>query len=517
MLGRLLRSGSWVILGLLLGRVSGLLRELLVAARFGATRDGDVAVFLMTVPDVLILLLVGGAMEAALIPEFRALPEAQARRLYRQATMVVGLAFGALAAAVALVPGPLVTLLAPGFAPDTAARSGELLAWSIGALPLTVVAAVCLAYLHAHDHFLVPSLGTVLYNLPLIAALGLAPPDRRLEALALAILAGAALRWVAQLLDMRRLPAPGGAGEGWLVSRELATRYVQALLGGGLLYLLPSLARVFASFLPEGSVALLNFSQKLVLLPLGVCLHVFAVVLLPTLSGLYQEEGREEEAHALARHGVQLVAAVSLAVAATMAWFRLPLTRAVFGWGATTPEVLVRIAELMALGMLSLPAQGLAAMTQAIMNSRRDTRSPLVANLAGVLLYLPVAYAAHRTHGLEGLVLALVGVHWLTLAAHAVYLARRHGLPPGRLLEARLLARTAIAVPLGMAPGVLLGGAVAGGLAPDLAAAVLAGAGGLVAGLLADPARVGWLRARLAARAGSQADDSPDHEEDEGA
>lgn len=63
-----LRVGTWTIgagailgMTLLVGRFSGLLREVQLAAVFGVSSQADAAVILLTLPDLLVNLLLSGA------------------------------------------------------------------------------------------------------------------------------------------------------------------------------------------------------------------------------------------------------------------------------------------------------------------------------------------------------------------------------------------------------------------------------------------------------------------------
>ncbi|MBD6944233.1 hypothetical protein G4167_01665 [Vibrio parahaemolyticus] len=54
-------SALIVSLGLFIGRFSGFLREIIIANNFGATENSDFIVLLLTTPDFLVNLLMGGA------------------------------------------------------------------------------------------------------------------------------------------------------------------------------------------------------------------------------------------------------------------------------------------------------------------------------------------------------------------------------------------------------------------------------------------------------------------------
>ena len=68
---RLIISGAVVSFGILLGRVTGFLREIGIASVFGISTEADITILMLTIPDVLVNLLVAGGLSAALIPEFR--------------------------------------------------------------------------------------------------------------------------------------------------------------------------------------------------------------------------------------------------------------------------------------------------------------------------------------------------------------------------------------------------------------------------------------------------------------
>src|SRR5687767_5124875 len=132
----LLRAGAIVSGGILLGRVLGFVREVVLAHKLGAGPAADVAVYALTLPDVFTNLLVSGAVSAALIPEFKAGPTT-ARALFIRATGLSLLAFGALAALGAFAGDALTRVLAPGFPPETAAGAAALGSRTLASLPLT--------------------------------------------------------------------------------------------------------------------------------------------------------------------------------------------------------------------------------------------------------------------------------------------------------------------------------------------------------------------------------------------
>ena len=110
----ILLSSIVVNAGILLGRLAGFAREALIAKNFGVSSEADVVILLLTVPDILVNLLVGSALTAALIPEFLAKPD-QARNIWGQVLLAAGLFFSLFSLALAVHPDRPATFLCSRF------------------------------------------------------------------------------------------------------------------------------------------------------------------------------------------------------------------------------------------------------------------------------------------------------------------------------------------------------------------------------------------------------------------
>ena len=153
MLRAILISAILLNLGLFLGRLSGFLREALVAANFGVSFEADIVVLMLTVPDLMVSLLMGGAMGAVLIPAFTQSP-ANARVLLYQAMFIFALLFCIIAAGLNWQVGVLVSLLVPGFDSFQVQRAASALDLVLWLIPLTVLAGTTTAYLHSKNKFI---------------------------------------------------------------------------------------------------------------------------------------------------------------------------------------------------------------------------------------------------------------------------------------------------------------------------------------------------------------------------
>src|SRR6476620_7718129 len=72
--GRRMAGAAAIVGGAFVGsRVLGLVREVVIAARYGTTGENDIYVAAFRVPDILFLLIIGGVVSSAFIPVFSGL------------------------------------------------------------------------------------------------------------------------------------------------------------------------------------------------------------------------------------------------------------------------------------------------------------------------------------------------------------------------------------------------------------------------------------------------------------
>ena len=410
----LLRAGVWLSAGIALGRLAGFVREALLARHYGLGADADAAVLVLTLPDSLLNILVGSAMGAALVPALAAQrlahPGAEGQtsvdRLQSQvAVLALGLGV-VLSCVVTLGSATVVHLLAPGLAAAAVSQCAAVVDIALWAIPLTVLSSVLGAGLQERERFATTSLGTLWFNGAVIV--GLLIWSGTLVAIAWAMLVGAALRLLGQLLEWRAIGGGWRWGR-WMPEKIMAVAYIQVLLAGAALVLLPLAGRWFASFAGEGAIAAWTYASKLFELPLQVLVTVFATALFPRFTRLLAA-GDELSARALLTIGLQIVFVLAVAVSVAGSWFAEDLVRVAFTFREGP------VASLTSILLLALPCAGATALLQAWYAARRDTRTPLIAGSIGVGLFLAAGWPVLQAGG-------LVGLAWLAVAQYAVVAA----------------------------------------------------------------------------------------------
>lgn len=427
-----LRLGRWALgastilsLTLLAGRLTGLFREIQLAAAFGVTSDADVAVLLLTLPDLLVNLLLSGGLSAALVPRFRALSAAEADALFRRALLVALAVFTALAVLLFAWPRGVFTLLAPGLRHSTDLPGASILALLASALPLTAASGVATAYLNAGHRFFIAGCGTLIFNMGVLAGLLVGQAmGQALVGLCVGIGVGALVRAASQFAAL-----PGNVWRGTAATscfdRGFGRTFLAATLSASLMLLVPVLVRAMASTLGSGVISSFNYALKLVELPVGILFGSIATVALSSLSER-EAAGDRTGARAAAGHDLRRSLLLALAVTVLGAWFAAPVVRIVLARGAMHPQALRSVAELFQIALLGVPAVAVIGIAAAALNAAQRT-SRVFTGTACCLALLPVLAVPGLLAGSDRLLmLAVVGFQ----LALAIVLSRSAGLSP---------------------------------------------------------------------------------------
>jgi putative peptidoglycan lipid II flippase len=204
---QIFRAATLVMGLFLLSRVAGLAREMVIGARFGTGAELDAYLAAFRVPDLLFQLVAGGALGSAFIPVFTgclARRDLQgAWRLFSAVTNLVLLLMTALAGAAALLAPLLVrTILAPGFTPAQQELTVALMRWMLISTVVFGASGIMMGVLNSFQHFLVPALAPVLYNLSIIAGAWFLAPRIGVFGLVIGVVVGAFLHLDAQVIGL---------------------------------------------------------------------------------------------------------------------------------------------------------------------------------------------------------------------------------------------------------------------------------------------------------------------------
>lgn len=407
--GGLLRSTGIVSALTLLSRVLGLVRDVVVANVFGAGGGADAFFVAFKIPNFFRRLFAEGAFSQAFVP---VLSEYRTRRSHDEVRLLVSHVAGSLGGVLFLVTvvcvvfAPGVTwLFAPGFSQmaDKFALASDMLRLTFPYLLLISLTAFVGSILNSYGRFGVPAFTPVLLNVVLIASAVLLAPliDPPVLALAWGVLIAGLVQFVFQLPYLKRLnllvrPRWGWKDEG---VKRIMTLMLPALFGVSVAQINLLLDTVLASFLADGSVSWLYYSDRLMELPLGVFGIAIATVILPSLSRKHAAQNTEEFSTTL-DWAVRCIMLIGVPASVALILLSGPLLVTLFQYG----EFSARDVEM---ASMSLQAYSVGLMGFMLIKvlapgfyARQDTRTPvkigiwaLVANMAANLaLIVPFAH-----------------------------------------------------------------------------------------------------------------------------
>ncbi len=501
-------AATLVMLLFILSRGTGLLREVIIGARFGTAADLDAYLAAFRIPDLLFQLVAGGALGSAFIPTFAAAwtedGRQQAWLLFSRVLNLLTLFLVILCGLAMLFAEPLVAnLIAPGFPVEQQRLTASLMRWMLASTVVFGASGLIMGALNAVQHFLLPAVAPVLYNCAIIAGAWLLAPVLGIHGLVIGVAGGAVLHLLVQLPALLRQNVRYRFS---FRIDDAQVREVARLMGPrvlGLLFVQLNFLvnTILASGLPDGSLSALNYAWLLMLLPQGIFAQAVATVAFPTFSAQVAAGNRAQLLETLTGL-LRLILFLSIPAAFLLYVLDEPLIELLFQRGRFDAASTRAVAYALRFFALGLVAHAVVEIVVRVFYALHDTATPVVAGVATVALNILLSLALIGRLSFGGLALANSIATALEMLVLLVLLARKvrapnreagrattvPGLPLRQLLTSggrSLLASAVMSAALLFGLELLPGGSAVFGIPAGLVAAV-AGAGlGVIIYLLA--------------------------------
>jgi len=418
----------------LVSRLSGFIRDVVMAAILGAGPLADAFFVAFRLPNHFRAIFAEGAFAAAFVPAYaRTLEEAglPAAKLFADQIAAALVAINLALLAIALLFTPqVVGLLAPGFIddPERFDLAVALTRITFPYLALVSLETLFAGILNANNRFAAAASAPVLLNLSVIATLLLTPyfADAGHAAAWGVLIAG-----VAQALLLGADAEAHGFGIRLRMPKldEPTRKFLKALgpaiVGAGGVQLALFADTLIATFLPTGALSALYYADRINQLPIGVVGIAVGTVLLPEMSRRLAVGDEKGAASAQAR-GIQLALLLTIPCAAAALAVPDLIMRALFARGAfTSADALAAGSTLAAYSVGLLPFVLLRSFT-APFYARRDTLTPVKAALLAATVNIALKVVLMGPLAQVGLALATSVGAWINLSLLA-YFARRQG------------------------------------------------------------------------------------------
>lgn len=354
----------------MLSRITGLVREFLVARTFGASVYTDTFFVAFRIPNLLRRLFAEGAFSQAFVPILAEYKNQQGHDATRTlADHVATVMFWSLLAtsiAGILFAPAIVLLMASGFAQNPLAMSLSVAMTRMMFPYILFMSLVAFAggILNTWREFRVPAFTPVLLNLSFIGATLFVAPmlPEPVYALAFAVIVGGLLQLAIQLPALRKVGMLPRIGINPVAAlrdagvRRVLKQMVPATFAVSAAQISLIINTNIASHLADGSVSWLSYADRLMELPTGLLGVALGTILLPSLSKAHAV-GDQAEYSSLLDWGLRLTFLLAMPAAVALMILSEPLTTTLFHYGkfdATSVTMTARALVAYGVGLMGL-------------------------------------------------------------------------------------------------------------------------------------------------------------------
>ena len=391
---------------LLLGRISGFFREWLIADKIGADSFSDFAMVLITIPDLMVSLLIGGGFAAAIIPKFKQLKEGDAFRLFSQLFIIIGAAFLLLSLALSVFSTSIIYILAPGL-PESFVKENQALFWivTIG-IPLAACSGILKAKMDAYSLFIYGAFGTLIFNMSIIALILFPIHFTFLESIAIGVVAGALLRLIFQLIGFRKTFFSIDKKSDYNgLDKNLFFTIFNTITFSAVLVLLPIIARSISSINNEGALSLFTYAYRMNELAITLIVGAMITIFLPTLSTLYAKN-RSEDLMIFTVSSIRTTLIICFSISIPIIFYADEIIELIFFSTMLDKNDLSSMSLLLIISYIFLPFRALLVLLFPILSAIKANKNFLLMSFFILATIIVIAIIFTNIYGLAGTMIA---------------------------------------------------------------------------------------------------------------
>jgi putative peptidoglycan lipid II flippase len=412
----IVRGAAIIMVGTILSRVLGLVREQITSWLFGT---GDtVAAFTIAdnIHTMLFDLVISGMMQAALVPVLSAYatPELkhELRRIVGALLMLAVLVIGSVVVLMEIFAPQVVMVMtalgggAEARDPDTVELTVQLVRMILPAVLLLAISTILMSTLYAMQRFTRPALSLAARNAAIVAvALMLGRTEFGIRAIVVGIVIGALIMILIQAPGLKDvIPRPNFHFRHPAIKKILAL-YIPIFIGLMSNTVALVVDRNLAWGVDPNALGAMRYATAVNQMILGVVAAAISLAALPTLSRHFAS-GDDAAFQRTLSNGLKMVTIMVVPATLGLAAISWPAVDLLFFHGATD-DVGARAIQIALLAYL--PGTFFAAYDQVLIFSyyaRQNTKTPVIVGILAVGVYFVMALTLIEPLGMAGLVLA---------------------------------------------------------------------------------------------------------------
>jgi putative peptidoglycan lipid II flippase len=416
-------AAAIVMSSVVVSRITGFIREMLIPTRFGVSEIADIYNIAFLVPDLMYSLLVGGAVSAALIPVLSGyLGKGEEKEGWKAVSTFINVTF------IATVIACLIGIL---FAPQLIQTVASGYNWSVKPTQMNLVvrltrtlfpsvaflmlAGLCNGVLNSYQRFAAAAFGPSIYNLLSAASIYFlsnknGENNYGVEKVVIGVMLSAVAYFIFQMLfalknlkNYRPIILINDKG-----FRRLFALAIPSLLSSSIVQINSIISARFATFFDEGSVTALRMADRTWQMPLGIIAQGMGVAILPTLSTEYAT-GRISEYKSTLMKGLKTVLLLSMPSAVGFIVLSKPIIRTIFKFSEKISEAdITSTANILIFFTIALITQSITTILNRGFYAINDTKTPLYIGTStiAVNVLLSMIFLYCTSLGVSGMALA---------------------------------------------------------------------------------------------------------------
>ena len=434
----LFKAASTVSLLTLVSRITGLVRELLMASVFGVSAMTDAFNVAFRIPNLFRRVLGEGAFSQAFVPVLAATRAEEgddgAKALIDHVGTLLAWTLVLLCIAGVLGAPWMVWAMASGMkqSPQGFDAAVTMTRWMFPYIGFMSLVALAGGILNTWKKFAVPAASPVLLNIALILSITLGAPlfarhgIEPIYAQAAGVMLGGLLQLGIQVPALLRLGLLPRIGVRWAAiraawadptTRKVARLMLPALLGVSVAQVSLLINTQIASHLATGSVSWITYADRLMELPTALLGVALGVVLMPQLASARAKQD-DERYSAMLDWGLRLVVVLSVPCMVALLVFAKPLVAVLYHYGAFADRDVQQ--TTLALAGYGVGIVGIVAIKVLAPGyfAKHDMRTPMLIAVAVLVFtqmmnFVLVPYLQHAALTLSIGVGAVINATWL--------------------------------------------------------------------------------------------------------
>ena len=434
---RVARAAGVVGLATMFSRISGFLRDMVVAAFFGAGLITDAFFVAFRIPNMLRRLLGEGSLTVSFVPVFTEYlnkkTKAEAYELANVAFTVLSIILVIVSIAGIIFSPLIVAIMAPGWYIDHPAHYHLTVFLNRLMFPyifFIALVALCMGILNSLRHFAAPALSPVILNICMILSVLLLMDffPEPITVLAVGVMIGGVLQLAMQWpflvkFGLKLKPDFNFRHPGL---KKIGILMLPAVFGASIYQINIFISTILASLLPSGSVSYLYYADRVVELPLGVFAIAVGTAALPSFSEQVAK-GDFHELKGTINFSLRLILFVTIPATLALIVLRVPIISVLFQRGAFDIQSTLLTAQALLCYAVGLWAFSVIRVIVSAFYSLQDSKTPMKAGIVAFIVNIICSIVLMYPLKHSGLALATSIATAVNVIMLTVVLKRRIG------------------------------------------------------------------------------------------